>query len=215
MKKSILSVVLISVFIIAGCGEKAKEMQQAMDIIQKAPEIAKNMEQGTKDAEKRRQERIKKGDTLAIPFTELQKFLPENISGYTAGEIDGQTTNITGFSVTEVKRNFTKRVPAGDENYIRIELYDYNQAGQLYEGLTAVWALGISVESTEKSEKTFTPGFSPAVGFQSYNKKSKEASVTIGIAWRFYLTMHANNQTSCDYLIGIANSMRLKELANK
>ncbi|MFA6571406.1 MAG: hypothetical protein WCT77_09230 [Bacteroidota bacterium] len=215
MKKSILSVALISVFLIAGCGEKAKEMQQAMDMMQKAPEIAKNMEQGTKDAEKRRQERVKKGDTLAIPYTELQKYLPETISGYTAGETEGQTTNITGFSITEVKRNYTKPNTGGNESYIRIEMYDYNQAGQLYEGLTAVWALGISVESTEKSEKTFTPGFSPAVGFQSYNKKSKEASVTIGIAWRFYLTINANNQSSCDYIIGIANSMRLKDLAGK
>ena len=213
MKYLITALLLVGFIVLTSCGEKMKEMQQTMDILKKAPEAAQNMANDTKAAEQKRAERVKKGDTLAMPYQQLQKYLPESIGGYTAQEPKGSTTNMTGFSVSEVSRRFVQSGANGNENYVDIELTDYNQAEQLYAGMTAVWSLGISVESNEKSEKTFKPDYPNSIGFESYDKVNKHATLNIGIGWRFFVKIEANNQSSCDFIKGIANSMKLKDLS--
>ncbi|MGA2296164.1 MAG: hypothetical protein ABSG15_01270 [FCB group bacterium] len=215
MKYLITTLILVGFIVLSGCGEKMKEMQQTMDVLKKAPEAVQNMANDTKAAEQKRKDRVKSGDTLAMPYQELQKYLPESIGGYTAQEPKGSTTNMTGFSVTEVSRRFVKPGANGSENFVDVEMTDYNQAEQMYAGLTAIWALGISVESNEKSEKSYKPDYPNSLGFESYDKIHKNATLNIGLGWRFFVKIEANNQSSCDFIKGIANSMKLKDLSTK
>jgi hypothetical protein len=213
MKYFVLAIMTLGL-ILSSCGEKAKEMKEVAEAIQKAPEAAKKMEQANNEGTKRYEERRAKGDTLAMHFNELMKFLPQNVDGYKAEDPSGSTTNSMGFSLSQVERRFTKPGADGSESYIHITLVDYNAGYAFYSGLTYWAAMDISTETTEGFQKTFKPGIEYSVGFEEFTKSSKTAKVTYSLGYRFLLTMDANNQGNTDLLKDIAKRMDLKKLAS-
>ncbi len=214
MKKLALVFVLALGILLYSCGKEASQMKQAFQAAQKVAEASKNIADESKLAEARRQERVKKGDTLAMHYTELQKFLPASINGYKAEDPQGTSMNSAGFSYSDASRRYTMKNPDGSESYITIELLDYNQAEGLYTGLTAIWATGLSMENDQKIEKTYKPGIDNVVGFESFDKKNKNAELDLGIAWRFFLKIQADNQSGTDFIKNLANSMNLRQLAS-
>jgi hypothetical protein len=52
------------------------------------------------------------------------------------------------------------------------------------------------------------------VGWEDFHKKTKEVDVTLGIGYRFYLTVHADNQESTEFAKSVAKSMDLSKLAS-
>lgn len=205
--------IVFTFFLMSGCGEKMQELQQTAENLQNVSDAAKQVSQNVDLAEQKRQERIKKGDTLAIHFEKLQEYLPASISGYTAKEPEGQSMNMGEFSFSTVSREYTKPGKDGMEDYIKIELVDYNQAGALYSGMT-IWAAGFKFESKEKLEQTYDPGIQNVVAFESFDKIQKEVKITYGIAWRFILSITATNQSSSDFAKQVVSNMKVKELAN-
>jgi hypothetical protein len=207
MKIFITAIILTSVLILSSCGEKVQEMKQAADNLSKIAEAGNNMEAGAKLAEAKKQERIKKGDTLAMPYKKLQEYLPASISGYTPEDPTGETMNM-GMSFSHVTRRYVK-----GNDYINIEIFDYNQAYELYQGITALWATGISIETDKAMERTYKTSFDNVVGYEKFDKISKTASLTCAVAWRFIIVMEANNQPGTDFTKSIFNSMKIKELS--
>ena len=58
--------------ILVSCGEKAKEIKDAVELAQKAPEMAKNMQSAQDISKVRWEERKKKGDTLSLHSKSLK-----------------------------------------------------------------------------------------------------------------------------------------------
>ena len=114
-KTFLLSGVLcLSVACAGGAGkEEDTEVKNALDLITKAPKIAENMEKGVKEAEKRREERVKKGDTLAMNYKDLQKYLPKSPKGFEPdGGPKGESVNMQGLSFSSAIQEYKK----GDNN---------------------------------------------------------------------------------------------------
>ncbi len=213
MKRLTLLFTIILAFILYSCGEKANEMKEAFKSMEKIAEAGKNMEAETKLADVRKKERISRGDTLAMPYQELQKFLPASISGYKAEEAEGTSFNMPPMSYSQASCKYVAPGTDGGENYVTVTILDYNQAGDMYVGLTTLWQMGFASETKDRKEMTFNTGYDNVSGYEVLDKNNKRATVNYGIAWRFFLTVEASNQTSTDFVKSVANTIDIKKLS--
>ena len=199
--------------LVSGCGadEKVGEMKQAYDNMQSLAEAGEKMDEAQKRAEARVEERRKRGDTLAMPYQELQKYLPADVSGYTARDPEGQTTNVPGMSYSSARRSYTN----ADGESVNVTIVDYNAAvGML--GAYAMYAkAGFSSEDAHSITRSFDPGFEYSGGWEQYNKDSKTAEVHYILSDRFLVSVETPNKPDTQFAKDIASSMSLKELAAK
>ncbi|HOJ17255.1 MAG: hypothetical protein GX452_01875 [Ignavibacteriales bacterium] len=210
--KKLLVLGLLLPFLYTGCGDKADDTKNAIEMMQKAPDIVKNMEQGMSESQKAREERVKRGDTLALHFSKLIEYLPKTVNGYDVQKPEGESVNMGIFSLSQAKTRYTKQGKDGSENYITVDLIDYNQAVDLYAGLI-FWAAGVSIENQDGYEKTFKTDIDRVMGFEKYSIPDKTAEVTLAIGYRFLVTMRADDQKDTELLKKIAYSMDLKGLS--
>lgn len=205
---------IFGVSLLTGCGEKAKEMQQAFEAAKDISQSAEKAQEKSAEVNKRREQRRAQGDTVAIHYSELQKYLPESLSGYTAQAPDGSTSNAMGYSISQTSRTYTKPGSNG-EDMVKVQLTDYNASTAVFDGLVAVWALNMSFDSNEKMSKTFDPGVLYSAGYEELNKTEKRSSVSYALGGRFLLNIEASGQSSNDFAKSVAASMKLKELSEK
>jgi hypothetical protein len=205
MKSINLLIISILAFISFRCGNS-----QEAQALRNLTEVAKNIEKVGEEMEKsqaKAEERKKRGDTLAMNYKDLQKYLPKSVKGYELdGEMSGQTTNMQGMSVSVAKAKYKK----GDD-FLNIELTDYNAAYTLMAGLTMAW--GMSMENDDEIAKGCT--IKGHKGFETFKKKDKDANVVLGISDRFYVSANANNQSSTDLIKSALESIDIDALAKK
>ncbi|MCO5250088.1 MAG: hypothetical protein M9949_01555 [Candidatus Kapabacteria bacterium] len=213
MKRVSFFVLLASMFAFVSCGEKFDELKKAAEIVEKAPDMVEKMEKSANESEKRIQERRAKGDTLSIKFTELMKFLPESIDGYTPGKPEGQTTNTYGFSFSTAKHTFTKENSDGSTDRVTIELFDYNQGHDFFVGLTMWTSMGMSFEDTNGWQKTFDTGIADVFAMEDYKYDGKRTALTYAIGYRFYLAINVENVEGTDFAKNLAKKVDMKTLA--
>lgn len=202
-----LPIIAISVVIVS-CGGEISETAQALKNVEQLSEAANDIQAATDKYEQRRQERIKKGDTIAIPYKDLQAYLPASVSGYTAGEPDGETVNMPGMSTSTASREYTK----GNDN-VRVEIMDFNGASGLWIGATAVFKANLSMEDDDQKSGSFQTGNEWISGWEEYQKKGKDAKVMYMVGDRFMVTVSASNQSSTDFCKSVGKSIDLKKLA--
>lgn len=220
--KKVLIIISASIFafsIVSCAGKKAGNEKVSEEEVSKTvtplgalgamANIGKEMKKGNEAAQSKIKARRAKGDTLAMAYAELMKYLPASIIGYKAGEPDGSTINMPGASYSTADVNFKN--DKGDN--IKVTLVDYNAIYGMYSSLTAMWAMGMSVDSPE--EKANGVKFDGDIGgWEDYHKKSKGASLTLGIGYRFWLQIDASNQESNDFIKSVAKTMDLSKLSN-
>ncbi len=163
---------------------------------------------GMDDANAKMKARRAKGDTLAMPYADLQKYLPSSEDGYTAEPPTGASMNMMNMSYSTAMIRFKK-----DNDWIKVTIVDYNQAANLYNSATAMWAMGLSVDSPEEKANGIKPDNCNG-GWQVYKKKTKDATVTLGVGYRFWVQVEANNQADADKVLSIAKSVDLSKLAS-
>ncbi len=210
MKNLRLNLFIISVApLFFGCGSKElQDAKNAYEVISKSPEIAKNLEENMNKAAKKREERKKKGDTLAINYKKLQEYLPSKIEGYEKdGEMKGESTSMQGLSISQAECNFKK-----GENKFKIAIADYNGAYEMYGGLTAMWSTGINIEDDEKKIEPFTLT-EDAKGLQTTKKKEKEIEIVFGIGERFFVTVRATGTDDIAFVKSVLKTMDIDALA--
>ncbi len=201
---------------ISACGEKSqevKDIENAIDMVKNAPNIVKKVESAQEKAKKVWEERKAKGDTLPYGFRELQKYLPDNLPGYTAKEPRGETMNMMGFSYSEASRQYIKKSEDGSKQAISIKILDYNSTASLFTAAASWWATGYSFENEDGYAKSFDPGIENCYGYEEYHAKRKNAEITLAIAYRFILTINASNQSDTEGLKNIVKQIALEKLA--
>jgi hypothetical protein len=214
MKSLVLIFSILSFSIFFSCGEKKEEIQEGVKAITQAPDIAKNIETEQKYLDAKREERQKRGDTLAMSYKQLQQYLPSSVDSYTAEAPEGESVTAMGGSFSSAERRFVKQI--GDEQAdVQVSLFDYNSVYGIYSGAVAVWGMGYSVENDRELSKTFNPGIEGSAGFEHLDKENKNAEVTYALGGRFILTVKASNQENTDFVKKVAQSMKLNELAQK
>lgn len=213
---SSVATLAVCIFLSAcAANDKAGEIQQAGANGQTLSEAEKKVDDPLKNAKARREERRKRGDTLAIPYQDLQKYLPEQISGYTAQALDGQSTNGKGMSWAAAIRKYTN--DKGEA--IEITITDHN--------LHPVRNLCVEAEYSQQSgfgpietPQTITGSFDPGIEYvsgawQEYRKGDKQARACFIVADRFLIEITVPNTPNTKFAKDIGNSMSLKELAAK
>jgi hypothetical protein len=198
--------------ILFACKSKDKNIGE-IDSIGELKDYAENIVEETKKSEERSTERRKRGDTLAIPYKELQAFLPQ-VNGYTSEEgPKGSQTNTPGlgsWSQTE------QRFKSGDDKSLSISIMDYNAAHQAFVGLTAMYGMGMSFEDDDKRQAGIDLGIKDVKAYETVYKKDKRQELVLVVADRFIVDMKSQGESDEGFLQSIAkNSMKLQELAAK
>ena len=145
----------------------------------------------------------------SMPYSELEEYLPTDISGYIAGDPEGQTVTMEGFAFSSSMVEFTN----SDDHYIRIALIDYVAATSMFQAATAIWASGMSYENDEISAKSIEWSDSIA-GWEEFNKVDNEATLVLGIGDRFLLTIEADDQSGVSFIKSIAKDMDIEDLSD-
>ena len=194
---------------IVACGGAKKEENADEKSSANAFEALSDMGKEMEKVSNKMKERRAKGDTLAMPYADLQKFLPSSINDYKTSEPSGASINMTGmsYSSAEVKYKNDK------DGWIKISIIDYNQAYGLYSAASAMWAMGISVDTPE--EKANGIKLDDQIGgWEVFKKKHNKANITLGVGERFWVNVEANEQTNTELVKSIAKSIDLAKLAS-
>lgn len=194
-----------------GADEKVSQMQQAYDNAKSLVEAGEDIDKLQKQMEARQAERRKRGDTLAMPYQELQKYLPAAISGYSAAAPEGQTMSVPGASYSSAQCRYTN----GTGDAVSVTIMDYNAAASMLGAYAMYAKAGFAVEDNHSTTKSFDPGIEYSGGWEQYMKDEKKAEVHYILADRFLVSISAANQSDTKLVKDIASSMALKELAAK
>ncbi len=192
----------------AGC-EKAQKAQETYSNLSKLADASKNMETDMKQATDRRAERAKQGDTLSLPYKQLQTHLPATVEGYVAAEPSGQSMSVSGMSFSTAERKFTK----GPEDEVSVKIVDYNGANQLYQGASMMFSLNMESEDEESLTRTTTLKLDGVKGSETLHKKTGQAELTLAVGDRFLVTVSGTNQKDLALVESVAQSLDLGKLA--
>jgi hypothetical protein len=159
---------------------------------------------------KRWEERRAKGDTLAMPYKDLQVYLPE-VSGYTKeGGPKGSQANMPGMgSWSETSQEYVN----GDKR-LSIKIMDYNAAFQTFQGLTMVYSMGFSSEDDTRKQAQADLGVKDVFAYQTTYKTEPRSELAIVMADRFFIQLESNGETGEAFLRDVAKNMPLGKLAS-
>ena len=191
------------------CSKDAQELNEAKKLLEQIPEATKNIQDQANITQNLREERKKKGDTLALNYKDLMNFMPKEISGYKLETPQGESLNYGEISYSQTTYKFNS--PNGN---IEISLADYNTVAELFTTMT-LWSAGISLENEQGFQKTFNTNIPNTFAFEQWDKPGKTANVMYGIAGRFFLSVKVENQTNTDLAKKVATMVNIAELAKK
>jgi hypothetical protein len=194
--------------VLFSCVGNPKEGQNTVNALSEESKAELSTELSMDASQKLREARRIKGDTLAMSYLDLQKYLPKEINGYIAqGNPKGEYMDIPGMAFSQAEQIYKK----GDSQLV-ISLFDYNSAYDMYAGATALFA-GAPVQNNEETAKGLSMK-DQMKGWESYKKKEKRAELMLGIAERFYLNIKADKQEGTELIKNIADKMDLSGLNN-
>jgi hypothetical protein len=204
MKKLLLLAASPVLFLAATGCEQAQKTQEAYGNLSKLKDAGEKLEANMDAAKDRRAERVKNGDTLALPYKDLQKYLPAEVSGYTATEPSGQSMKTAGMAFSNAERHYTQGT---DE--MKVTIVDYNGANQLYQGASAMFGLGLESEDDDSLTKEAKLGLDGVKGSETFHKKTGDADLTLAVGDRFLVTISGTKQKDLSQVEAVAKSMDL------
>ncbi len=190
-----LAVAVAMGMLVVGCGKKADEAQDAVSAMAAAAAAAPKLEEGMKEAEQFQKDRVAKGDTVAMAYTEIQKFLPESIDGFTAqGEPGGSQQAMGGFSMSQAEQTWVKDPNAqGLTPEIEVTVIDFGGTQQGYAMMAAPMLMGFSQEDARRRVGSVKMGVAHTGGWEKFDKESKNAKITAITRYRYVITVEARN----------------------
>ena len=188
--------------------EKAQKAQEAYHNMSALQDAGEKMQQGMDAAKDRHAERVKTGDTLSLPYKDLEAYLPATVEGYTGEEPSGQSMKTAGISFSTASRTYKQ----GDQS-VEVNVVDYNGAGDLYQGASAMFALGLESEDDENLTRSATLKQDGVKGMETLSKKNGDASLSMAVGDRFIVTVKATGQKDLALVEQVAQQLDLAKLA--
>jgi hypothetical protein len=186
MKKLILAVICAAA-VCASCGGKIDEMKKAADAMEQLSKKGEEMSNAAEEGEKIYKERAAKGDTVAMPYKDLEGFLPSSINGYKLdGEPSGSQQSMTGFSISQAEQNWVN--DAGDAR-IKVQIADWGGTQTSYGMASAALAMGFNAEDDKQRTESLKLDIPTTNGVATFNKLDKSASVLVGTRYRYLITL--------------------------
>ncbi|MGE0442153.1 MAG: hypothetical protein AB7S39_16850 [Gemmatimonadales bacterium] len=193
MRRSLVGLVAVAA---VGCG-KAKDTSDAVGAAVQAAANAPKVETAMAAAEAMRNERIARGDTVAIPYAELKTYLPESIDGYTPeGEAEGSQQSMPGFSLSQAERTWEKTgVTEGDVPSVHVTIADFGGTEQAYGMIAAPLFMGFTQEDDHHRAGATPTSVADAAAWEEYDKDTRDAKITLVARYRYLISVEARNQT--------------------
>jgi len=206
--------VLLVIVAVAGCGEKVQEARNTMNAVEEVTKAASKVEESKDEAAKFQAERRSKGDTVAMPYAELQKYLPAPPSGYAPKEEpSGSSQNMTGFSMSQAEQTFVKPAGAdGSAPSFHVTIVDFGGTEMAYGLMALPMMMNISREDAHQRMTTLTMETPHTWASEDFNKDNKNAKVTAVTRYRYMITVEARDQA--DDQTAMAKAM-VEEIAKK
>ena len=123
-----------------------------------------------------------------VDFSKLLPLLPEAPAGWTADKPEGSTSDIGGFKLTNVHRDYRKG-EGKDAPSAAISILDSVSNPDYVIATTAAWSL--NSETTEGYSKSVTIDGNP--GFEAYEKEQKHATLWVMAAKRYFVQIELTN----------------------
>ena len=124
-----------------------------------------------------------------VDFSKLLPILPDAPPGWTADKPEGSTTDVGGFRITNVHRDYHKgegdKVPTG-----AISILDSAANPDYVAATTAAW--NFKSETVEGYSKSVTIDGNP--GFEAYEIEGKHSTLWLMIAKRYFVQIELQNQ---------------------
>jgi hypothetical protein len=142
-----------------------------------------------------------------VDYSKLLPLLPEAPSGWTADKPDGSTSDVGGFKLTNVHRDYSKG--EGDKApTASISILDSVSNPDYVIATTAAWK--INSESTDGYSKSVTIDGNP--GFEAFENEGKHATLWVMVARRYFVQIELQNSEAKD-LQDWVKRLDLKKLA--
>lgn len=196
-------IIVINCFLFYACGGNGKENQE-INLLDGAKAI-----EAIDESSKRIAERRERGDTVAMPFKELEIFLPEIPNYSKEGGPSGNQMSVPGMgSWSQTEQAYT----SGDIR-IDISVADYNGSANAFTGATALYSMGYSQEDDYKKSGSIDLGIKGVVSYETIYKQEKRAELTLIVVDRFIIQLNADGTNNIDILKKAATSMKLEKLS--
>ena len=128
-----------------------------------------------------------------VDYSKLLPLLPDAPAGWTADKPEGSTTDVGGFKLTNVHRDYRKgegdKVPT-----TAISILDSAANPDYVEATTAAW--NFTTTSTEGYSKAVTVDGNP--GFETFENEGKHGTLWLMVAKRYVLTIETQGQEAKD-----------------
>jgi hypothetical protein len=124
-----------------------------------------------------------------VDYAKLLPILPDPPPGWSADKPEGSTTDVGGFRITNVHRDYRKG--AGDKvPTAAISILDSAANPDYVAATTAAW--NFKSETVEGYSKSITIEGNP--GFEAYEIEGKHSTLWLMIAKRYFLQIELQNQ---------------------
>jgi hypothetical protein len=197
--------------ILAGCGGRIKTKDGEVISVPDAAKAAKEITKAAENAKSRWEERKAKGDTLAMPYKDLEAFLPE-ISGYTKnGGPKGSSMNMPGMgSWSQTEQRYEN-----GEKRIKVEIMDYNASQSGWTFITAAYRMGFSSEDDNKKTGPVDLGMSNVNGYETVYKQRQDAELVLVAGDRFLVKLNSDGSNDIDLLKSVAKDIINSGMSSK
>lgn len=197
---------------LASC-DKVQEARNQANAVAALSETAGSLEEKANEMQAKTEARRAKGDTLAIPYKDLQGYLPAEVAGYQkAGDPDGSMMNMSGMSYSSCSQEY-KAGPEDNPKTLKVTIVDYNGAADMYVASTGLLATGFSMEDDQQRIQGIDLGIKDVKALETIQKKDHHATITVGVANRFFVVVEANQQDNIDVVKKAVEQIDLKKLA--
>ncbi|MCC7134073.1 MAG: hypothetical protein IT352_15555 [Gemmatimonadales bacterium] len=178
--------------LLVGCGSKGDDAKNAIAAV--GAVASGDVQDRVEEAEKFRQDRIARGDTVAMAYSDLQKYLPESVAGLEPdGDPSGQSQSMAGFSMSQTERRWVG--PEGPEGSsrpeVKVSIVDFGGSQQGYAMLAAPLLMGFSREDDQEKVGSVKMDLAHTGGWLELRKDTKNVAFTAVTRYRFVIKVEA------------------------
>ena len=145
-------------------------------------------------------------DQEAIPYKELQKFVPTSLAGFSEdGDADGSTMSMNGMSFSTAERHYKK----GGQD-LNVTIVDYHGAATMYSSAAMAWGMNMQFEDEESKMETFNDG--DFHGVIEVQKKEQQTRLIGGYKNRYFVEIDLNGASNKQAVLDILKALNISRL---
>ncbi|MCU0446473.1 MAG: hypothetical protein MUE85_16325 [Microscillaceae bacterium] len=211
MKKAILGLWLIT---LTACGNdetSESHLSDSAQYVRRYMRWQERIKNAEKEAQTKRDARLKKGDTLAISPQKLKNYLPKQILGFQPeAQLIDNPSNLSGKAYSSVEQAYSK-----NQQHLRITISDYNaQSSPLNATMLATWREAVF----QDNRREYSAGVLIQKNIKAWeylHKRKKRGEMTLLVSDRINVSIIADNLTDTQLLRKVAEKLDLQNLSKK